>query len=153
MRMGHVALFTVLLATAAIAGAQTVPDGTIRVTTRLVQISVVVRDKNGPVAGLTKEAFTVLDNGKPQRIDIFSASDSRNRKQASLGNMPPGVASNMMNAAGEVPSTATVILFDLMNSSNDGGSQTNALGKPTNNVPVLGGSTNNITAINDPKDA
>jgi len=133
--------------------AQTVPDGTIQVTTRLVQISVVVRDKNGPVSGLTKENFTVLDNGKPQRIDVFSATDSRNRRQSSMGPMPQGFASNTINAAGEVPNTATVILFDMMNSSNDGTGDTDALGRQTNNVPRLGAASNDLTAINDQKDA
>jgi VWFA-related protein len=153
MRVRQVTCIAVLLATAVVAGAQTVQNGAIRINTRLVQINVVVREKSGPVPGLTKEDFTVLDNGKPQHIDVFSASDSRNRKQSSLGKMPPGVASNTINAAGEVPNTATVILFDMMNSSNDGGSQTDALGRQTNNVPVLGATTNNLTAINDQTDA
>jgi VWFA-related protein len=151
--MRHAALLTALLATAAVAGAQTAQNGTIRVNTQLVQVSVVVRDKSGPVTGLTSEDFTVLDNGKPQRIDVFSASDSRNRKQTSPGAVPPGVASNIINAAGEVPNTATVILFDIMNTSNDGGRQTDTLGRQTNNFPTLGATTNNLTAINDQKDA
>ncbi|HLQ76421.1 MAG TPA: hypothetical protein VK210_03650, partial [Terriglobia bacterium] len=77
MRMHHAALLPILLASVASSGAQLPSDGTIQVTTRLVEISVVVRDKNGPVTGLTKENFTVLDNGKVQRIDVFSATDSR----------------------------------------------------------------------------
>ena len=153
MRIRNLAFLPFLLVSAAGGSAQTVSDGTIQVTTRLVQISVVVRDKNGPVAGLTKEKFTVLDNGKPQRIDIFSATDSRNRKQTSVGPIPPGFASNTVNAAGEVPNTATVILFDVMNSSNDGTSQTDALGRQTNNVPRLGAATNDLTAISDQKEA
>src|SRR4051812_28952169 len=110
MRVRALVLLPFLLLSAAGGSAQTVPDGTIEVTTRLVQINVVVRGKNGPVTGLTKENFTVLDNGKPQRIDIFSATDSRNRKQTSVGPISPGFASNTINAAGEVPNTATVIL-------------------------------------------
>src|SRR5262249_10861235 len=58
-------------------------NATIRVNTQLVQVSVVVRDKNGPVAGLPKEDFSITDNGKAQRIDVFSASDIRNLKQSS----------------------------------------------------------------------
>ena len=45
----------------------------IRVATRLVEVGVIVRDKNGAVANLTKDDFTVLDRGKPQKISIFSA--------------------------------------------------------------------------------
>jgi VWFA-related protein len=65
----------------------------------------------------------------------------------------PGFASNRINAAGEVPESATVILFDTLNSSNDGTSQTDALGRQTNNVPQLGAATNNLTAITDQKEA
>jgi VWFA-related protein len=152
MRVPVVLLPFLLLSTAG-GSAQTASDGRIEVTTRLVQISVVVRDKNGPLTGLTKENFTVFDNGKPQRIDTFSATDSRNRKQTSVGPISAGFASNTINAAGEVPNTATVILFDMMNSSNDGISQTDAIGRQTNNVPVLGAATNDLTALNDQKDA
>src|SRR5258708_4826640 len=114
MSTPQVAWYAVLFVTAMVSGAEGAQDGTIRVNTKLVQISVVVREKNGPVAGLTREDFTVTDNGKAQRIDVFSASDSRNRKQTTLGTMPAGLASNMMNAVGEVPQSATVILFDMM---------------------------------------
>lgn len=153
MRIAEVVLLPALLTASLAIGAQSTSQGIIEVTTRLVEINVVVRDKNGPVAGLTKEDFAVFDNGKPQRIDVFSASDSRSRKQTSLGTVRPGFASNRINAAGEIPESATVILFDTLNSSNDGTSQTDALGRQTNNVPQLGAATNNLTAINDQKEA
>lgn len=47
----------------------------IRSSVRLVQVSVVVEDKKGnPVSGLKQEDFTVLDEGKPQRIAFFTAA-------------------------------------------------------------------------------
>lgn len=153
MRIRHTALLLVLLAGSMFATSEAAQDARIEVSTRLVQINVVVRDKHGPVAGLTKENFTILDNGKPQRIDVFSESDSRARKQTSIGTLPEGFASNTMNAAGEVPNSATVILFDMLNSSNDGTSQTDALGKQTNNVPLLGATNNDLTALNDQQNA
>ncbi len=42
------------------------------VETRLVQIGVIVRDKSGAVANLTKDDFTVLDRGKPRAVSVFS---------------------------------------------------------------------------------
>jgi hypothetical protein len=46
----------------------------LRVTTRLVQINVIVNDKHGnPISGLTKEDFVLLDNKHPQEIQLFSA--------------------------------------------------------------------------------
>src|SRR5580693_6633244 len=45
----------------------------IQSTTRLVQLSVVVKDRKGdPLTGLTKEDFSILDRGHPQTIAIFS---------------------------------------------------------------------------------
>src|SRR5712691_3280649 len=45
----------------------------LRVTTHLVQVSVIVQDKKGePVAGLTKDDFSILDRGQPQTISTFS---------------------------------------------------------------------------------
>src|SRR5271170_7379392 len=48
----------------------------IRVTTRMVEVNVIVRDHNGPVSDLRKEDFTVFDKGKAQKIAFFSANSS-----------------------------------------------------------------------------
>lgn len=43
-----------------------------RTTTNLVIVNVFVRDRSGrDIAGLTKDDFTVLEDGRPQRIAIF----------------------------------------------------------------------------------
>src|SRR5262249_36803606 len=120
MRTRDIVAATLLLSSSIVVGGQAVQDGTIRVSTQLVEVSVVVRDKNGAVVDLHKDDFTLLDNGKPQRIDLFDVFDARTQKQVSIGAMPRGVASNVRNAAGEIPKSATVILFDMLNSSNDG---------------------------------
>jgi hypothetical protein len=39
-----------------------------------VEVEVVVRDKKGPITGLTREDFTVLDQGKPQSIADFTGA-------------------------------------------------------------------------------
>ena len=52
-------------------------DQPVSVETNLVTINVSVTDKNGGyIRGLTKNDFTILDDGKKQEIDIFSADDS-----------------------------------------------------------------------------
>ncbi|MGC2106485.1 MAG: hypothetical protein WA647_15430, partial [Candidatus Acidiferrum sp.] len=72
------ALALLLLGLAAIAtSAQNAPQPPpITVSTRLVQVGVIVRDKNGPVADLTKDDFVVLDRGKPQKISVFTVESS-----------------------------------------------------------------------------
>jgi VWFA-related protein len=48
------------------------PTARLRVTTEIVLVNVVVRDKKGnPVTGLKKEDFTVLEDGKKQDISSF----------------------------------------------------------------------------------
>jgi VWFA-related protein len=89
------------------------------VNTRLVQVDVVVRAKNGPVADLRREDFTIWDNGKVQRIGVFSVSDARPSKSQQVAPLPPGVVSNRMESGGEAATTATVILFDLLNTPID----------------------------------
>lgn len=73
--------------------------------TRLVEVEVVVRGKRvgftagRPVTGLTKDDFTVLDQGKPQRIDVFRAGTaSAGTPSAPLA---PGAVSNRVNRLGE----------------------------------------------------
>jgi VWFA-related protein len=63
----------VLLAATALFAQGPEPSGvTIRTTTTLVQVGVVVRDAKGKaVTGLKKEDFEILDNGKPQPIAVF----------------------------------------------------------------------------------
>jgi VWFA-related protein len=67
---------------------------------RRLGVDVVVTDAQGkPVAGLTQQDFTVLDNGRAQPIRGFRASDDSN------GNGNPGEATQVM------------ILIDTVNSS------------------------------------
>jgi hypothetical protein len=49
-----------------------------RVTTRLVQVSVIVSDRNrNPVGGLTASDFRLYDDGKEQRVELFSMESDR----------------------------------------------------------------------------
>ena len=66
-------------------------QATFRVRTDLVQVDVVVVDKDGnPVTGLTKEDFVILDRKKPQTIEVFEEF-KYNAKEAALkpGAFPP----------------------------------------------------------------
>lgn len=85
--------------------------------TRLVEVDVVVRNKSGPVAGLKKEDFTLLDEGTPQQISVFSVTTQHPGKQAVP--LPAGTVSNRLNRLGEAPTSATVLLIDRLNTSID----------------------------------
>ena len=90
-----------------------IPGITIRTSTRLVVVDVVVRDKKGqPVAGLKPEDFTVEENGKKQKVATFTPPGAN---QGSPQTPPPGILSNhpeFLKPAG-VP---TVLLLDAANS-------------------------------------
>lgn len=67
---------------------------TFRATTRLVEISVVVRDRDGrPVSGLAQADFAISEDGKRQTIELFSAQDDR------AGSMPQNAATPTPTAA------------------------------------------------------
>ena len=95
-----------------IAQDQTQP--TIRVTTRLVQVNVVVHDKKGePIVDLKKEDFTILDKGKEQKVAVF-AVDSIDTPRKVWPKLPPNIFSNRLQRA-DTPTSTTVILFDGLN--------------------------------------
>ncbi len=92
------------------------PSSTVRVATRLVEVSVVAQDKKGePVADLERDDFEVVEQGKVQTIAVFSIESNRNaigRTEA----LPPNTFSNMPAQAGATQNL-TVILFDTLNTS------------------------------------
>lgn len=100
-----------LTALAGLAGAQ---NPTFQTATRLVQFDVLVRNSAGPVKNLSPEDFIVEDKGKKVEITVFEVNEAG--KLASPAQpLPPGVASNRLNAAGEMHETATVVLYDKVN--------------------------------------
>src|SRR5260370_8366105 len=64
-----------------LAAQQPPPPVTLKATARLVQVSVVVHDRKGPVADLKKEDFQIKVDGQVQRISVFSVE--------SAGTLPP----------------------------------------------------------------
>ena len=89
------------------------PEPTFRAGTKLVEVDVVAQRNGAPATGLSKDDFTLLDNGKKQTIAFFSA-----RSQKTAGNattpLPPGVFSNRVGRGADAANT-TIILLDQMN--------------------------------------
>ncbi len=93
----------------------------IRVNTRLVEVDVVVRDKNGHVSGLTADDFVLRDRGRMQKISVFREISSR--VQIDRAPLEPGTFSNRPAAGGEDPRHAVVIVWDHLNTDySDAGS-------------------------------
>jgi VWFA-related protein len=90
---------------------------TFRVNTRLVEVDVVVRSRNSPMRGLTKDDFRILDNGKPQSIATFSIRARASGGRTNETPLPAGVNSNRVSRRGEEPVAATVILVDRLNTA------------------------------------
>jgi VWFA-related protein len=87
-------------------------------TTRLVQLSVVVKDRKGePVTTLTKEDFTILDQGWRQTIAIFSTANPAPLEPPRP--LPPNVFTNRFDQKGLDPGAVTIILFDALNTSSE----------------------------------
>jgi len=103
---------------------QTAPAGpALRVLTRLVQVSVVAQDKNGqPVTGLTKDDFTLFDQGQEQKINFFAEQSNRALPvTTATSGAPVTVApvvntfSNRFEQKAGAPTSVTVILLDTRN--------------------------------------
>ena len=102
------AALTVLGAPLLKAGPQDRP--TFRSSTRLVELSVVVTDPDrNPVSGLTAGDFQIFDDGKPQKVELFSVEGSSTATPAT-----PRQAREFSN---KVPDTGsvTIILYDQLN--------------------------------------
>jgi VWFA-related protein len=89
-----------------------------RTTTRLVQVDVVVTDKQGrPIPGLKQSDFTVMQDGKPQQVRVFEPHGGTTDVQVSAADstpkLPPNTYSNHPAAA--TADSWTIVLFDLLN--------------------------------------
>ena len=90
-----------------------VPTPALRVTTRLVMVDAVVRDKAGqPVTDLQASNFTVSEKGKPQKIAVFALE-----RPAAAATPPPLPANVFTNRPGyRMPEgPLTILLLDGMN--------------------------------------
>lgn len=96
------------------AALQETPAPTFRAGTRLVEVDVVAKSKGAPATGLTKDDFTLFDNGKPQKIAFFSVRSAKTSASAVVS-LPAGAVSNRPERDGESPGNTTVLLIDQKN--------------------------------------
>jgi VWFA-related protein len=94
--------------------------GTIKVTTRLVQVNVLVHDHNGkPVGGLTKADFEIKDAGKVQKISLFSVDQLLANPAAGVPvqTLPQNFVTNRPMSLSGGPANVTVVLIDTYNTN------------------------------------
>jgi VWFA-related protein len=88
---------------------------TVRIATRLVQITVVAETGKGePVADLKREEFSLSDGGHEESLSMFTIETSA-ATDTKLTALPPNTFSNRFERSGLAPASATVILFDGLN--------------------------------------
>jgi VWFA-related protein len=110
-----VSIFFVVIVAVAIAVPQVSPlQPAFQARIRLVQVDVVVRGKNGPAMGLNQDDFTLLDNGKPQKISVFAVKGEQSSKSPAIP-LPAGTVSNRVNRNGQEAASSTVLLIDRLN--------------------------------------
>ncbi len=125
---------SVLFFIACCAAAQQQP--VFRSQTRLVEVDVVIRDKHGPVTGLSKDDFTLYDcksnqrdldhagsntpcKFKKQPISVFREVNNGSGGPSAVSPLPPGTISNRMDSSGKPIGTATVVVIDQLNTPFD----------------------------------
>jgi VWFA-related protein len=96
----------------------------IHVSTHLVQIGIIVRDKNGAVANLTKDDFAIFDRGKPQTISVFTAESAESAPQTvpiQPRPLPPNTFSDLPQVNGPAVRSVTIVLLDNLNTLSGNG--------------------------------
>jgi VWFA-related protein len=97
------------------------PQYTFRTFSELVLVNVTVRDRKGnPVRGLTPNDFTVLEDGKPQRIASFDTENTEialptNAQQAKVltAEAAPGTSIPQVDKAALKDRRLMILFFDL----------------------------------------
>jgi VWFA-related protein len=93
---------------------------TLHVTTRETVVDVTVTDSHGnPIHGLTRDDFTIKEDGKPQSLRSFNeyGSPTVTPTSASLPKLPPHVYTNLQPPANDGP--INILLLDETNTAPD----------------------------------
>src|ERR1700716_1836976 len=114
-----VVCLAVALATLAQSQAPQQSELVLRSTTRMVSVDAIVLGRDGrPVTDLTRDDFTILEDGRPQAIATFSVSDPplTAQRQGARPQLPRHVTSNRPDVIGGTDRIA-VLLLDGLNTT------------------------------------
>ena len=87
--------------------------------TRLVVVDVVATDKNGAVTDLQRDDFTVLEDGKEQKVRVFNFQQPRTNANGGAAVGPPKLPENVYSnvARYNASSCLNVLLLDALNTT------------------------------------
>ncbi len=112
----------------------------IRVTSKMVQVSVIVHDKDGnPVSGLKKEDFKLYDQGQLQKVAFFSEQANILRTKAiAIGDSPKSehAFSNRNEEDNPDSGAVTAVLLDKLNTWAWDRNKALHSGMPMNDMPI-----------------
>ncbi|MGA7245360.1 MAG: VWA domain-containing protein [Terracidiphilus sp.] len=115
MKRPIVAMFLSLACAVRVMGQADDSATTLRVNSRAVLVDVIVSDSSGkPVTGLSRDAFSVTEQGKPQRISFFEENgNTPPARPVAMPTMPPDVFTNF--SPFPQPPAVNVLLLDSLN--------------------------------------
>ena len=110
-----VAMFLALACAVPVMGQADESATTLRVNTRAVLVDVIVSDSSGkPVTGLSRDAFSVTEQGKRQTVSFFEENGKTPPvRPVEIPSMPPDVFTNF--SPFPQPSAVNVLLLDSLN--------------------------------------
>jgi VWFA-related protein len=87
--------------------------------TRLVVVDVVATDKNGAVTDLVRDDFTVLEDGKEQKVRVFNFQKPTINANGGAAVFPPKLPENVFSnvARYSASSALNVVLLDALNTN------------------------------------
>ncbi|HEX5234786.1 MAG TPA: VWA domain-containing protein [Silvibacterium sp.] len=108
-------LLALLLLCPAIVPAQVAGSDTIQVTSRIVYVDVVVRDRAGQIVrGLTEKDFRIIEDGRSQKIAYFT---DHTHDVAAQSAAQPALDPLEFSNVGSIANSANIILFDFYNTA------------------------------------
>jgi VWFA-related protein len=114
MRIAAIAVVSLLTCLPfALAQTNEQPTATFHSGVDLVLVPTIVRDNGGNhVPGLTKDDFSIMENGKPQPITVFEEVSAGDK--VTLPRVRKGEVTNVVSA-GAAPTRVTILLLDMLN--------------------------------------
>jgi len=92
---------------------ENIEERTFKVSTELVEVRVVVTDRDGrPIEDLAKEDFELLESGQPQEISFFSVSQIEEEQDWPVVSKVPSQSRSLRERLSAPPARSTILYVD-----------------------------------------